>query len=184
LFEIKLDTHKLLAGLVEQAARIATSIATVAQSSRSSSSVKVPSMRKSASYGTMPPPPLHAATAPVVDVTTTTTAIPPRRMNQVSSHGLHLLCRAAASGLPVVVSPDICSWGVAAVDTMNDIPALRLEAATACLSTTTPLVVGLEKADSHMSFDQCADIVDNILDDLDASVFTMPRKKAKIGNAF
>ena len=151
--EIKLDVHKLLSGLMEQAAHVVTSVAEIA-----SSTLTTVSMPRSASFLAMPPPDPRS----------------PQRKK--ASLGLELLSRAA-SALPIV-SPDSRRAVSSDSNNVDQIPSLRLEIAALSLP---PCEDDDVEDVATFSPDQCADIVDSIFGDVDDSVFNLvpPRKKAR-----
>jgi hypothetical protein len=162
---IELDTHKLLSGLVDQAAHVVDAIADIASSSNSA--MVENELNRSASFLAMPPPNPRAPNEPRTD-----------QYQKISSKDLGLkLLSKAASALPIV-SPAMTGRMLE----LHPIPVFRLELPS--LSLETKKNYDDEEDVSEMSADQCADIVDSIFGEgVDDSVFHMippPTKRARV----
>lgn len=156
---VELNVHDLLHGLMELAAEVVTVVSEIA----SSPSVKPSSvpMARSASFLAMPPPKKRSRQQ--------------QDDNQRHALGLELLCKAA-SELPIV-SPEM--WG------HRDVPSAdQGQRAIPILQLGTPALLSSEDDNEDFSPDQCAEMVDSILGDLDDSIFD-PRccKKMRVGAA-
>lgn len=149
---VELGVHDLLHGLMEQAAKVVTVVAEIA----SSPTVKPSStpMPRSASFLAMPPPKKRSR----------------QQQDNGKLHplGLELLCKAAAE-LPIV-SPEMWAHRAAAAEDED-------QAIMPMLELGTPALPFSEEEDEDFSPDQCAKMVDNILGDVDDSVFGPPCAK-------
>jgi hypothetical protein len=161
-----IDVHKLLSGLVDQAAHAVGANAVITSSSNSAT-VENQLNQRSARFLAMPPPNPRALNDPQTD-----------QYQNISSNYLGLeLLRKAAAALPIV-SPEMSGR----MAELHPIPVLRLELSSLNVEAQKE---SSDKEDiSQMSADQCAAIVDSIFGGgVDDSVFHMspsPTKRARI----
>lgn len=155
---ISLDTHRLLNQMVQQASRVVSAVVEIASNACNG---KQNQMHRSASFLAMPPPclPVHHRKVAIEKA-------PPRIASFLEARpvGLDLLSQAA-SELPIV-SPDLSGEHQQG----HAIPSLELEGE------------GGEEDVSHLSVDQCADIVDTCLfgGELAEESLEPPSKRTKI----